>query len=72
MAGLMEYQEFNEFEALEMLEEIIKAYEVMHNLNLLHGDLRLEKILLSPSNKPLINDLGFAKKISYFDTQPPP
>jgi serine/threonine protein kinase len=49
-------------EAILFFKKICKGYEILHQKQILHRDIKLENILLH-SGEPKIGDFGFGKVV---------
>lgn len=50
-----------------IIKQVLEGIKHLHTLNILHGDVKLENILISSDNNAVISDLGSARNISAKD-----
>jgi serine/threonine protein kinase len=60
-------RQFQNGEALFIIFQILKALEYLHNRNIVHGDIKLENVLLStlsPMSRLVLADFGSSARLS--------
>lgn len=50
-----------------IIKQVLDGIKHLHTLNILHGDIKLENILISSDNNAVISDLGSARNLSAKD-----
>ncbi len=60
---LMQEGSFTEAEILQLLDELLSALQLVHEKQLVHGDIKPENIIYSPANRYVLVGLGGANSI---------
>ncbi|KAG8898669.1 kinase suppressor of Ras 2 [Tulasnella sp. 403] len=56
------------FDHTKVLFGIASAVEYLHSLDIVHGDLKLDNVLLSQDGNALLTDFGLSKRLEYYVT----